>query len=103
MKRNKSNDHLFNGMSDKESIQFQLDNWIEGRSYHNPIRDECCPDFSCCDPSIHTNQELKNKFKQSVVDNNELDQWNILSMFLCGIAIDFNDIVVIDHNHGNLQ
>ena len=36
---------LFKGMTKKESSTYQLSDWVEGRSLHNPIRDECCPDF----------------------------------------------------------
>lgn len=27
--------------------------WINGRSEHNIIDDECCPDFSCCNPDLY--------------------------------------------------
>lgn len=30
----------------------QLDMWLEGKSVHNPTTNECCPDFSCCVPSL---------------------------------------------------
>ena len=26
----------------------QLDEWVKGNSLHDTERDECCPDFSCC-------------------------------------------------------
>lgn len=29
----------------------QLDQWCDGVSIHNAERDECCPDFSCCNPA----------------------------------------------------
>jgi hypothetical protein len=35
-------------MTDKESMEYQLSEWLEGRPWHNTVRDECCPDFSCC-------------------------------------------------------
>lgn len=28
----------------------QLNQWCSGVSIHNSERDECCPDFSCCNP-----------------------------------------------------
>lgn len=31
-----------------DGIQEQIENWLAGEAAHNPIRDECCPDFSCC-------------------------------------------------------
>ena len=26
----------------------QISDWVAGNSRHNPDKDECCPDFSCC-------------------------------------------------------
>ena len=28
--------------------------WINGRPYHDPMTNECCPDFSCCVPELFT-------------------------------------------------
>ncbi len=33
--------------------------WINGRPYHDPVTDECCPDFSCCAPSLFTRDTEK--------------------------------------------
>lgn len=30
----------------------QLRWWLEGDSRHNSTLDECCPDFSCCQPEL---------------------------------------------------
>jgi len=38
--------------------EVQLIRWMNNESIHNTTRDECCPDFSCCQPS------LKNPDKQ---------------------------------------
>ena len=38
----------FAGMSDRESVTHQVENWADGLPLHNTVRDECCPDFSCC-------------------------------------------------------
>ena len=32
----------------RASIQLQLIAWLAGLSIHNRLRNECCPDFSCC-------------------------------------------------------
>lgn len=32
----------------------QAEQWVNGLSRHNMIDDECCPDFSCCEPSLFT-------------------------------------------------
>ena len=31
----------------------QLVEWAKGNNLHNPDRDECCPDFSCCQDFYH--------------------------------------------------
>ena len=31
-----------------DSCRHQLEKWVNGVSEHNHERDECCPDFSCC-------------------------------------------------------
>lgn len=31
----------------------QLMEWLAGRPIHNPIDNECCPDFSCCRGVAH--------------------------------------------------
>lgn len=46
----------------KEAQQWQLNEWVAGRSWHNPFAPggtepdpqggECCPDFSCCGSPI---------------------------------------------------
>ena len=33
--------------------------WAQGRPYHEPINDECCPDFSCCEPDLFTQDEAE--------------------------------------------
>lgn len=36
----------------RERVRWQGQLWCEGVSAHNIIDDECCPDFSCCIPSL---------------------------------------------------
>jgi hypothetical protein len=36
----------------KERVKSQTLTWAMGRPYHNNIDDECCPDFSCCQPDL---------------------------------------------------
>ncbi len=41
--------------------------WVNGRSIHNDVDGECCPDFSCCVPSLYissrkTRIEIVNKY-----------------------------------------
>lgn len=30
----------------------QTEQWADGKSIHNHIDGECCPDFSCCHPDM---------------------------------------------------
>lgn len=43
----------------KERARNQSLAWAQGRPYHEPINDECCPDFSCCFPDLFTKDETQ--------------------------------------------
>ena len=60
---------LFAGMSDEESIRFQAEQWLEGRPFHNTVRDECCPDFSCCVPTLLVSREKREMFLAAENEN----------------------------------
>jgi len=77
---------LFQNMSSQESIAFQLDQWVLGTSMHNPVRDECCPDFSCCDPKGKMDKDLRIKFSNAVKMKDEETKMKILGMALSGIT-----------------
>jgi hypothetical protein len=36
--------------------------WVKGKPVHNPTRDECCPDFSCCEPKLLWPKEKRERF-----------------------------------------
>lgn len=43
----------------------QLSNWVEGRCYHWQLSARivnCCPDFSCCNPSLLQPVEVRRAF-----------------------------------------
>ncbi len=42
----------------------QLEQWVKGISVHNPTRDECCPDFSCCRPNLMAPEEQRRRFAE---------------------------------------
>lgn len=33
--------------------------WAMGKPYHEPVNDECTPDFSCCNPDLFTQDEAE--------------------------------------------
>lgn len=41
----------------QERARIQCLEWAQGQSKHNTVDDECCPDFSCCDPGNGFNVE----------------------------------------------
>lgn len=42
----------FPGYEDRAKAQMLA--WAQGRPYHEPVNEECCPDFSCCHPKLFT-------------------------------------------------
>lgn len=36
----------------RQRVVEQGQQWINGNPRHNTIDDECCPDFSCCEPLL---------------------------------------------------
>lgn len=40
----------------------QLQAWKLGAPYHNRVDDECCPDFSCCQPSLLAGAEVRREY-----------------------------------------
>ena len=71
----------FSGMTDRESVNYQIKQWVAGNPVHNPIRDECCPDFSCCNGKI-ASVEQRERFAKAVVEKDERTQMEMLGMFL---------------------
>lgn len=42
----------------------QLEKWVKGENVHNVERDECCPDFACCQPDKHWPISYREEFKK---------------------------------------
>jgi hypothetical protein len=49
----------------EESIKLQLSEWIAGRPHHNKVRDECTPDFSCCNPALLASEAERIEFRDA--------------------------------------
>lgn len=49
----------------------QLDQWIQGESKCPNDKGECCPDFSCCVPSLRWPVELRQRFKQATAEERD--------------------------------
>lgn len=60
----------------------QLQNWVNGRSFHNHTTDEHCPDFSCCIPEIETPLTEKIKFREAFSSDDDIVQAQMLLVFI---------------------
>ena len=41
----------------------QMNEWVNGNSLHNTEKDECCPDFSCCQKHYKATPEERLLFR----------------------------------------
>lgn len=48
----------------------QLIDWMDGKSKHNYIDDECCSDFTCCTNIIPDNNEAKRIVYEHFLEEN---------------------------------
>ena len=75
-----------------EAREHQLREWVAGRPWHNPFnhddtrhdgdtsQGECCPDFSCCQPSLLAPQAAREAFAKA----DDETRFKMLGMFLSG-------------------
>lgn len=52
----------YSGMTYRESVDHQVKHWAAGIPTHNPVGDECCPDFSCCQPQLLMDEKTRQVF-----------------------------------------
>ena len=43
----------------------QLEEWVNGNPIHDKDLDCCCPDFSCCQPTLLAPKEVRHKFNNA--------------------------------------
>ena len=76
------------GMSYAESVTHQVKHWAAGIPTHNPVRDECCPDFSCCVPSMLMPEPARRRFLEAHLSGDEETRHSMLMMSLGGLLAD---------------
>ena len=59
----------------------QLENWVKGNSLHDHDLNQCCPDFSCCEGDMASEEERK-KFSDAYLSKNYEIVHTMLSIFL---------------------
>lgn len=47
---------------DKAAAEAQLKSWLAGKPVHDHVNNQCCPDFSCCVPSLLVDQSTRETF-----------------------------------------
>lgn len=78
--------NAYDGMNYKESVDHQIKHWAKGIATHNPIGDECCPDFSCCCPSLMMQERARKTFLEAHLSGNDEIRHDMLMMCLGGLV-----------------
>ena len=55
----------------KKRLDKQTLEWLNGNPKHNHIDDECCPDFSCCNPSLLAPKEVREKYCRACANDED--------------------------------
>jgi hypothetical protein len=75
MKSISASDARLHELASKENyhkrMMVQLAEWVNGRPIHNPVDNECVPDFSCCRGRAHMASE---RLRQMFIDHPESRQ-----------------------------
>ncbi len=66
-------------------------NWANGISIHNTVEDECCPDFSCCQPKLQASEADRKAFAAA----NEEQRESFLFGFL-GKALEAKGVFIVN-------
>jgi len=76
-------------MNIKDTVNQQIKKWVEGESIHNPVTDECTPDYSCCKPNLQAEKSVRMRYAKAweEKDNGTVDK--MLEMFLAEAINDF--------------
>lgn len=77
----------FDGMTEDESIAYQVIKWAQGVPLHNPVRDECCPDFSCCNGGHMIPIEARTALQKAYLNGDKETVQKICMMWLSGLVI----------------
>lgn len=79
----------------------QIDEWVKGNPIHNTTRDECCPDFSCCDRKSMAPLHVRQRFAQAHREGDENTIFEMLNMFLsAGVQSWDSDVYIAGINTG---
>ena len=83
----------------------QLSLWCSGSSLHNDEKDECCPDFSCCNKDADTPIEVRERFRKAFKEKDDKTIQGMLGMFLGTAIAAYTDkkVHIAGEDTGSLQ
>lgn len=64
------------------TIDEQLGLWLKGKPIHNNSRDECTPDFSCCNRELLASEEDRKRYYKAYCDGDNRVTHKMLADFL---------------------
>lgn len=82
-----------------DGVSHQLEMWLKGKPWHNPIRDECCPDFSCCRPELLAPYDVRKTFCEAYHAKQDDKMDAMLLMFLVSADTDHKWDAVAEQFH----
>ena len=65
----------------------QLDKWVAGESIHDHENDQCCPDFSCCNPDLAAHIGDREIFQKYYLEGNDSGTMTMLTGFLLNLIM----------------
>ena len=87
----------FSGMTEDESVTHQVTCWEDGNPLHNTVRDECCPDFSCCNGGNMMSKDARTRLLEAHIDG---DEETVQQICMMGLSVLVSDIDVQVHIAG---
>jgi len=66
----------------KKRLDKQTNDWLNGKSNHNNVDDECCPDFSCCNRGMMAPKSEREEFCHAREKHNSKKVSRMLGVFL---------------------
>lgn len=82
------------------SCEEQLIHWTAGNPKHNHVRNECCPDFSCCSGQPSWEVDVRERFLKAYQENDGELTFQMLMIGLGSLTFD-DKVYVAGDSQGN--
>lgn len=88
----------YKGMNYQQSVDHQVKHWADGIPTHNPIGDECCPDFSCCNPSSLMDEGARKRFLNAHLSGDD-ETKSKMSLMCLGELLSDENVYIAGEDH----